>query len=104
MKCNVENKIRFIKSLSPVITTFKTGIKSIEYVVFKHSEKGWTQEYLVVNYDGGAKTVRNCNGDSFSAVFEELSRFLDSGYYDEVEDIKHYENSPNWKRIDLEIN
>ena len=44
MKCNVENKIRFIKSLSPVITTFKTGIKSIEYVVFKHSEKGWTQD------------------------------------------------------------
>ena len=103
MKCNVENKVRFVRGLSNSICPFKTNVESIEYVVFEHSEKGWTQEYLVVNYDGGAKTVRNCNGNSFSAIFEELSRFLDSGYYDEVEDIKYYENSPNWKRIDLEI-
>lgn len=96
MKCNIENKIKFVKSLSESIVPFKSGVVSIDYRVFEYPEKGWTQEYLVINYDGGSKTVRNCNGNSFSSILQEVSRYLDSGYYDEVDDLKYYENSPNW--------
>jgi hypothetical protein len=102
MKCNIENKVKFVKGLSDSITPFKTGIKSVEYHVFEHVDNGWKQEYLVINYDGGARTVRNCNGNSFSAIFEELAQYLDSGYYVEVGHIEDYEKDPKWKRIDLD--
>lgn len=58
MKCNVENKIKFVKGLSESIVPFKSGVVSIDYRVFEYPEKGWTQEYLVINYDGGSKTQR----------------------------------------------
>ena len=103
MRCSIENKIKFVRGLSKPIATFKTNVSSVEYHVFEHKEGGWKQEFLVVNYDGGARTVRNCNGNSFSAIFEELARFLDSGYYNEERNYLEYERGPNWKRLDLDI-
>ena len=96
MKCNLNNKVKFVNELNNVIPKYKTNVEFIEYRVYEHTEKGWTQEYLVINYNGGSKTVRNCNGNSFSSILQEVSRYLDSGYYDEVDDLKYYENSPNW--------
>ena len=100
---SLENKIKFVQELSKTISTFQPNIESIEYVVFKHSVRTWTQEYLVINYNGGSKTVRNCNGNSISAILKELVNYLDSGYYEEVEYLTDYENSPNWIKIDLDI-
>ena len=90
-------KVNFIKELNAVITKYKSSIESIEYRVYE-TEDGYTQEYLVITYDGGAMTVRNCNGNSISAIVEELAKYLDSGYYDEVRDLKEFENDPIWFR------
>ena len=60
------------------------------------------KEYLVVTYDGGAIGVRSCNCDSFTAIFEELTKMLDGGYYDEVQDLHYYENNEMWKEASLE--
>ncbi len=103
MKCTVENKISFVRSLSKPLSTHQENINNIEYHVFEHIDHKWKQEYLVINYVGGARTVRNCNGNSFSAVFEELAKYLDSGYYTEEQNYLHYENDPKWKRFDLEV-
>lgn len=102
MRCIIPNKVKFVNDLNKVIPKYKTGVKSIEYKVFKHKENSWYQEYLVINYDGGARSVRSCNGNSFSAIFEELAQYLDSGYYLEVEHLKTYENDPNWIEANLE--
>lgn len=102
MRCIIPNKVRFVNELNTVIPKYKTGVKSIEYKVFKHTEGGWYQEFLVVNYDGGARTVRNSNGNSFTAIFEELSQYLDSGYYDEESNLVRYEKDPNWVELTLE--
>jgi hypothetical protein len=103
MRCIIPNKVRFVNELSKAITPFKTGIKSIEYKVFKNKQyEDWYQEFLVVNYDGGASSVRNCNGNSFSAIFEELAQYLDSGYYLEVQDLQDYKIDPNWIEVNLE--
>lgn len=102
MRCIIPNKVRFVNELSKAITPFKTGIKSIEYKVFKNKQyEDWYQEFLIVNYDGGARTFRNCNGNSFSAIFEELARFLDSGYYDEEGLFYTFVNDPDWIEVSL---
>ena len=109
MKCIIPNKVKFINDLNKVIPNYKTGIKKIEYRVFrqdffkeKFDEKTYYQEYLVITYDGGALGVRSCNGDSFTAIFEELVKMLDGGYYDEVKDLHDHENSEMWKEVSLE--
>ena len=102
MRCIIPNKIRFVNELNNIIPKYKRGIASIQYRVFKSLEYSYYQEFLVVNYDGGARTVRNCNGNSFSAIFEELSRFLDSGYYDEESSLVQFEIDPNWIEMTLE--
>ena len=66
------------------------------------SNQVYYQEYLVVTYDGGAIGVRSCNGNSFTAIFEELTKMLDGGYYDEVQDLHDYENDAIWKEVSLE--
>ena len=43
------------------------------------------QEYLVVTFSGGAKSVRNANANSNTANFREIGKLIDGGYYDEVE-------------------
>ena len=104
MKCIIPNKVKFVNDLNKVIPTYKTGIKKIEYKVFKcnhHTEEFgdqvYYQEYLVVTYDGGAIGVKSCNCDSFTAIFEELAKMLDGGYYGEVQDLHYYENNEMWK-------
>ena len=109
MKCIIPNKVKFINDLNKVIPNYKTGIKKIEYRVFRYDffkdefgGKTYYQEYLVITYDGGALGVRSCNGDSFAAIFEELAEMLDGGYYDEVKDLHDHENSEMWKEVSLE--
>ena len=46
--------------------------------------------------------VKSCNCDSFTAIFEELAKMLDGGYYDEVQDLHYYENNEKWKEASLE--
>ena len=109
MKCIIPNKVKFINDLNKVIPNYKTGIKKIEYRVFRYDflkdkfdGKAYYQEYLVITYDGGALGVRSCNGDSFAAIFEELAKMLDGGYYDEVKDLHDYENNEMWKEVSSE--
>ena len=109
MRCIIPNKVKFINDLNKVIPTYKTGIEKIEYKVFKcdnfkeeFGNQVYYQEYLVVTYDGGAIGVRCCNGNSFTAIFEELTKMLDGGYYDEVQDLHDCENSEMWKEASLE--
>ena len=43
------------------------------------------QEYLVVTFKGGAKSVRNSNGNSNTANLRELGKLVDGGYYVELD-------------------
>lgn len=44
------------------------------------------QEYIVVNFFGGAISVRNATNNSLTANIAELGKLLNGGYYAEVED------------------
>ena len=82
----LSNKVNFVKALSAVIPVYQTNVESLHYDVFEDEETGYDYEYLVIDYVGGAHSYRNCNGNSISAIFEEIAGMLDSGYYAEERD------------------
>ena len=82
----LSNKVNFVKALSAVIPAYQTNVESLHYDVFEDEETGYDYEYLVIEYVGGAHSYRNCNGNSISAIFEEIAGMLDSGYYEEERD------------------
>ena len=82
----IKQKHDFVKAISDAIGGKPgVGVESVEYHAFKISEDT-QQEYVLVNYKGGAIAARNVNGDSLSAIFEEIAKMLDGGCYDEVRD------------------
>lgn len=82
----LSKKVDFVKALSAVISAYQTNVESLHYDVFEDEETGYDYEYLVIDYVGGAHSYRNCNGNSISAIFEEIAGMLDSGYYEEERD------------------
>lgn len=82
----LSKKVSFVKALNDVLPTYQTNVAGLRYDVFENEESGYTDEYLVIEYVGGACSYRNCNGDSISAIFEEIAGMLDHGYYAEERD------------------
>lgn len=95
----VKRKIKFVNDISTVVVPVQKNVESIQYRVFENLDhSSVVAECLVVIYKGGARTVRNCNGNSFSAIFSEIAKFLDHGYYDEERDLLNIEAHPEtWK-------
>ena len=102
MRCIIPNKVKFVNELNNIIPKYHGGVNKIEYKVYKFKPEGWLKEFLVITYEGGAKTVRCCDGNSFSAIFEELSQYLDSGYYMELNRYNALTVDPNWIEMTLE--
>ena len=82
----LSKKVNFVKALSAVIPVYQTNVESLHYDVFEDEETGYDCEFLVIDYVGGAHSYKNCNGNSISAIFEEIAGMLDSGYYEEERD------------------
>lgn len=80
------NKKRlFVEALSQAFNeSVGHSIEKLDYDIFYVDDI--RHEYLVVTYDGGAIAARNCYGDSLSAIFGEIARLFNGGYYDEVSD------------------
>lgn len=72
----LKNKIAFVKDLNVAVANRVSGIESVDYVVFEDLDHGWYDEYLVVNYKGGAVQARNCAGNSNAAILEELAKMV----------------------------
>ena len=103
MTKGMEKKVNFVKKLSEAIVKVQENVAGIEYRIYQNAEPGneeWTEEYLVINYKGGARTVRNCCGNSCSAILEEISRYLNNSYYREENDLIKLERDPaHWELI-----
>lgn len=74
-----EKKINFVKELEKAVLPVQTNIEAIHYDVFESKKNSaWHNEYLVVEYKGGARSARNCNMNSCSAIYAELAPLLTS--------------------------
>lgn len=83
-------KANAINEVGTVVAKYQRNVENIHYEVYGAEVEGYdgnpvyaTNEFLVIEYNGGAKTIRSCNANSFSANFMEIARYLDSGYYNE---------------------
>ena len=63
-----------------------SSVTKVAYEVYTKEFNGEPvfQEYLIVTFDGGAKSVRSINGNSNMTNLVELGKLVNGGYYDEV--------------------
>lgn len=99
-------KKTFIEDISKAFEsrTYNTGIESISYEVYRKMDDNhdYFVEYLVVTFDGGAKSVRCANGNSNIANYREIGNLIDGGYYTEI---RAYEalTEEGFAQINLEV-
>lgn len=92
-----KKKIEFVKKLNEAFQIVGNNVEQVNYKIFESDSV--IKEYLEVIYKGGARAVRNCTGDSYNAIIEELGKLVYGGYYTEVKDIERLENDPKYKLI-----
>lgn len=95
LTAELKKKKQFVKELGDVIVKYQPNVIDVEYEVYENIYGNGFQEFLVITYHGGAKSVRNCNANSFSAIFKEIATKLNTGYYDELDFYKDVQESPN---------
>lgn len=82
----LRDKVDFVDGLSAVIAKYCGNVNSITYEVYEDvSNPEWLTEVLVYHFVGGAILVRDCSGNSQSAILEEVANYVNGGYYAEVE-------------------
>lgn len=87
-----KRKNAFIESLNEAFQTRPSGssVESVAYEVYKKDVTfedrtvTYFQEWLIVNFFGGGRSVRSANGNSNLANFRTLGTLVEGGYYDEV--------------------
>ena len=85
-----KGKKAFINYLSKAFEASPAGssVAKVEYEAYTKEFNGEPvfQEYLIVIFDGGGKSVRSINGNSNMTNLVELGKLVNGGYYDEVPD------------------
>ena len=82
----LRDKVDFVEDLSAVIAKHFGNVEFLTYEVYeKISNPEYLTEVLVYHFTGGAILVRDCSGNSNSAILEEVANYIYGGYYDEVE-------------------
>ena len=81
----LRNKVDFVADIMPVIAEHFPHIEDLTYEVYQNvKNEEWITEVLVYHFAGGAILVRDCSGNSKLAILEELTNYINGGYYDEV--------------------
>lgn len=82
MDCYIEKQAA-IKDFGEAIAKHQSNVDSIEYQLWaKQFETGiGKEEFIIINYRGGARSVLNTSGNSFSANCRAICEYLDHGYY-----------------------
>lgn len=97
-------KVNFVNKLREAIVPVVPNVIDIEYKIFQNVEQpNCIKEYLIITYEGGARTVRICSGNSCSAIFEEIGKYLNHGYYDEEREyaLQIESQSELWEELKL---
>ena len=98
------HKRRAIRNLAIALNMSETSgyksrigsVEDVDLVVFLHLKDRYVAEYLVVSYEGGECSVRNCDANSNAANFRQLGELLDGGYYVENFEFEECLNSDEW--------
>lgn len=70
-------------------------IVSVRYEVYEH-DNGDLQEWIIITFIGGGILARNSNMNSGSAICREIFRYVNGGYYDEVDGYLKMTKDSHW--------
>ena len=96
----LRGKVNFVKDIETAVKKVRHDITEIKYEVYERDGQ-WVQEWIIIGFQGGAIIARNSNANSVSAIFREIGRYLDGGYYEEVEAYEAMKNNSLWKKINF---
>lgn len=105
----LKGKKAFVDALSAAFQVVPSthSVQKVELEVYSKkitnehvTDYTYYQEYLVVTFKGGAKSVRNSNGNSNTANLRELGKLVDGGYYIELDAYNALENN-GFARVEL---
>lgn len=83
---SLKKKVQFVKEISDAVVKVQPNVIGMSYEVYQSKKNPkWITEFLIINYDGGAMSVRNCTATSCSGIFKEIAKMLEHGYYDELD-------------------
>src|SRR5690554_5155440 len=91
-------KIKFDK-IGKSIAEELENVRDIYLDVFE--SEGYKQVYIVVEFVGGAISVRNARANSLTLNIEELSKMLNGGYYKEVKEYRSLKLNENLFSVEL---
>ena len=98
-------KKRFIKAIDNVFQMKPAGsvIEKISYEVYQKEIKGIVryEEWLILNFEGGAMLATQTTGSSNIANLRTIASYLDGGYYEEVRTYKALTEF-GWALVQLE--
>lgn len=78
---------------------FFPEISMLSYYAFIKKGTPYIEEFVVLEWENGAKCVVSNNANSLSATARNVTRMLDGGCYDENERFDELMNSNEWERI-----
>ncbi len=84
-------KFNYVRDLANVISHYQKNVVDINYELYL-DEQDRQQEYIVVEYKGGAKSVLNVNANSFSANLRTIAKVLDGGDYCLIQDYRDWQS------------
>ena len=100
MREELMQKVCAIKEIGEAIAKHIPHIEDIHYEIWQNI-RGFVDEYLVIQYRGGAYSVRNCTANSISATVQEIAERLNGGYYSEVDTWKQMHENPDWTKLEV---
>lgn len=100
-----KSKKLFIDNISRALEVSNTNVMRVDYEVLTKFNDVFKidvyNEFIIVTFVGGAKSVKSTSGNSDSANFREIGKLIDGGYYDEV---RYYESlfDEGFTKVNLE--
>ena len=112
LKC-LTNNIEFVYKLNKAFGSSSTSdngkfvgnVDKIDYVCFYDPEFNYYDEFIVINYRGGAIQARNSNWNSLTAIFNEIGPMLTASqlHCGDTETYKKKRESDKYKIYDTSM-
>lgn len=95
----MQKKVNCVKELSAIIPKYVSNVLGMTYEVYEYEDQRSQREFVIINYVGGGYSVRDCTGNSCSAIVEEIATKLNSGYYEDIQWYEGVKNNKKYTRI-----
>lgn len=101
---NFIGKKEIVKDLAKIYKDIMySEIADIELKKYRHIEKGYEEEFILLSWTNGAFSTANNNANSLTATCRNVARMLDGGVYENMDYYSEImllaENKEKWEEL-----